>query len=175
MITACNKGDRDDIQTMQNDFLRICNMSQNSDKISIEKLHEKCKMISLEQRRRKPLLRLMYLLSKDVKFLHVPGRLTRNANRITFKVPTRLNHIWERIWEKGPIGNFFHKLDSRETSLLNAANHFKIFLIEFEICLYERLYFLYIRNPLFPIAAFISMFWQLKVNMFYPKNSFPTV
>ena len=76
---------------------------------------------------------------------------------------------------KGTYWQFFHKLDSRETSLSNAANHLKIFLIEFEICLYEHLYFLYIRNPLFPIVAFISMFWQLKVNMFYPKNSFPIV
>ena len=76
---------------------------------------------------------------------------------------------------KGTYWQFFHKLDSRETSLLNAANHFKIFLIELEICLYEHLYFLYIRNPLFPIVAFISMVWQLKVNMFYPKNSFPIV
>ena len=76
---------------------------------------------------------------------------------------------------KGTYWQFFHKLDSRETSLLNAANHFKIFLIGFEICLYEHLYFLYIRNPLFPIVAFIPMFWQLKVNMFYPKNSFPIV
>ena len=63
---------------------------------------------------------------------------------------------------KGSYWQFFHKLNSRETSLLNAANHLKIFLIEFEICLYEHLYFLYIRNPLFPIVAFISMFWQLK-------------
>ena len=76
---------------------------------------------------------------------------------------------------KGTYWQFFHKLNSRETSLLNAANHLKIFLIEFEICLYEHLYFFYIRNPLFPIVAFISMFWQLKVNMFYPKNSFPIV
>ena len=83
--------------------------------------------------------------------------------------------IWERIWEKGPIGNFFHKLDSRENSLQFTANHFKIFLIGFEICLYEHLYSLYIRTPLFPIVAFISMFWQLKVNMFYQKNSFPIV
>ena len=76
---------------------------------------------------------------------------------------------------KGTYWQFFHKLDSRENSLSNAANHFKIFLIEFEICLYEHLYFLYIRNPLFPIVAFIYMFWHLKVNMFYPKNSFPIV
>ena len=76
---------------------------------------------------------------------------------------------------KGTYWQFFHKLDSRENSLLNAANHFKIFLIGFEICLYEHLYFLYIRNPLFPIVAFISMFSQLKVNMFYQKHSFPIV
>ena len=76
---------------------------------------------------------------------------------------------------KGTYWQFFHKLDSRETFLLNAANHLKIFLIEFEMCLYEQLYFLYIRNPLFPIVAFISMFWQLRVNMLYPNNSFPIV
>ena len=80
--------------------------------------------------------------------------------------------------QKGPIGNFSrheNKFDCRETTLSNAAKHLKIFLIEFEICLYEHLYFLYIRSPLFPIVVFISMLWQLKVNMFYPKNSFPIV
>ena len=76
---------------------------------------------------------------------------------------------------KGTYWQFLHKLFSRETFLLNAANHVKIFLIDFEICLYEHLYFLYIRNPLLPLVAYISMFWQPKVNMFYPKNSFPIV
>ena len=28
MITACNKGARDDLQTMQNDIIRICNRSR---------------------------------------------------------------------------------------------------------------------------------------------------
>ena len=69
-------------------------------------------------------------------------------------------------------GTCLHKFDCRNTILSNAANHFKVFLIELEICLYKHLYFLYIRNPLFPSAVFISMLWQLKVNMFYPKNSF---
>ena len=70
-------------------------MSRISDKVSIEKLHVKCKIISLEQRRRKQLLRLMYLLSKDENYVHVPGRMTRNANRIVFKVPTRMLTIYE--------------------------------------------------------------------------------
>ena len=62
-----------------------------------------------------------------------------------------------------------HKFDCKGTALSNATNHFKIFLIEFEIFLYKQLYFLYIRNIL------ISMLWQLKVDMFYQKNSFPIV
>ena len=70
-------------------------------------------------------------------------------------------------------GTCLHKFDCRETTLSNAANHFKIFLIEFEICLYKHLYFLYIKNPLVPIAVFISMLLQVKFNMFYPKNNVP--
>ena len=76
---------------------------------------------------------------------------------------------------KGTYWQCLHNFDCRETTLSNAANHFKIFLIELEICLYKHLYFSYIRNPLFPIVVFSSMLWQPKVNMFYPKNSFPIV
>ena len=76
---------------------------------------------------------------------------------------------------KGTYWQCLHKFDSRETTLSNAANHFEIFLKEFEICLFKYMYFLYIRNSLFPIVVFISMLWQLKVNMFYQKNTFPIV
>ena len=69
-------------------------------------------------------------------------------------------------------GTCLYKFDCRETTLSKAAKHFKIFLIEFEICLYKHLYLLYIRNSLFPIVVFISMLWQLKVNMFYQKIVF---
>ena len=81
-----------------------------------------------------------------------------------------MSHRWFKRYR------YLSKPGAHHSSLSsNAVNHLKIFLIEFEICLYEHLYFLYIRNPLFPIIAFISMFWQLKVYMFYPKNSFPIV
>ena len=75
-------------------YLSLLNMSRVSDKVSIETLHAKCKLISLEQRRSKQLLRLIYLLSKGEKFLHMPGRLTRNANKIIFKVPTRITPLY---------------------------------------------------------------------------------
>ena len=81
--------------------------------------------------------------------------------------------IFHVIKHYAKCGTCLHKFDCRTTTLSNAANHFKIFLIEFEICLYKHLYFLYIRNPLFPIVVFISMLWQLIVNMFYLKLVFP--
>ena len=83
--------------------------------------------------------------------------------------------IFRIIKYDAKCGTCLHKFDCRETTLSNAANQFKIFLIEFDICLYKHLDCVYIRNPMFPIVVFISMLWQLKVNMFYPKNTFPIV
>ena len=96
MLIACRKEDKNDLQVLQNDLLHICNRSRIADRISIAKLHAKCKIVSLEQRRRKQLLRLMFLLSKDKKFIKVPGRLTRAANKIVFKVPTKILPVYER-------------------------------------------------------------------------------
>ena len=59
-------------------------------------LHAKCKILSLEQRRRKQLLRLMFNLSKDKEFLKVPNRVTRGAGRVTFKVPAKIFPSYER-------------------------------------------------------------------------------
>ena len=71
------------------------------------------------------------------------------------------------VFGKRDLLAIFHVMKYDGNTLSNAANHLKIFLIEFEICLYKHLYVLYIRNPLLPIVVFISMLWQLKVNRFY--------
>ena len=71
-------------------------MTRLADRVSIKKLHEKCKIISLEQRMRKQLLWLMYILSRDQVFLQVPNRVTRNALKITFKVPSKITPVYEK-------------------------------------------------------------------------------
>ena len=96
LLVTCNKEDRNDFQKLQNDVLRICTMSRLADKVSIVKLHAKCKIISLEQRMRKQLLWLMFILSRDKGFLKVPNRVTRTIDRITFKVPARITPVYER-------------------------------------------------------------------------------
>ena len=59
-------------------------MSKLADIVSIPVLHKKCKIISLEQRMRKQLLWLMYILAKDPLYLRVPNRVTRSAGKIVF-------------------------------------------------------------------------------------------
>ena len=110
LLSSCRIGDKGELQKLQNDILRICDCSRISDRISIEKLHKKCKSLSLEQRMRKQLLWLMYLLSKDEKLIKVPTRETRNAVKIVFKVPTRITPKYEKspfyvgtkLWDELP-------------------------------------------------------------------------
>ena len=96
LLIGCRLGDKGDLQKLQNDMLKICDKSKVSDRVSIEILHVKCKMLGLEQRMRKQILWLMYLLSNDLELLHAPVRETRNATKIVFKVPTRISPKYEK-------------------------------------------------------------------------------
>ena len=96
LLLSCNAGDIEELQVIQNDILRICTRNRVSDRVSIPDLHKKCKIIGLKQRMHKQLLWLMYILSKENKYLHVPARLTRNAQKVVFKVPARILPAYER-------------------------------------------------------------------------------
>ena len=59
LLIACNLDDRRELQKCQNDALRICTRVRLSDHVKIDLLHSRCKIVSLEQRRRTQLLLLM--------------------------------------------------------------------------------------------------------------------
>ena len=67
VLIACNKDKKGDLQIIQNDALRFCSKNKRSDKISLNELHKKANLLSLEQRRCIQLLSLMYKLSKNVE------------------------------------------------------------------------------------------------------------
>ena len=91
---------------MQNDIFRIYDEFGFFYRVSIEKLHNKCKILSLEQRVRKQMLWFMYLLSKEANLIRVPD--TRNAAKIGFKVITYQRYekspscIGTRLWDELP-------------------------------------------------------------------------
>ena len=85
MLIACGVKERRDLQKCQNDTLRICTKVKLADHVRIEYLHEKCKIVSLEQRRRQQLLMLMFKKKSDYTMQKVFPRNTRESTRIVFK------------------------------------------------------------------------------------------
>ena len=57
--------------------------------IRIDRLHSECEILRLEQRRRKQLLRLMYLHSKVEANMKKPERITRAIMKPVFKTASR--------------------------------------------------------------------------------------
>ena len=111
MLTACTVDECRELQKCQNDALRICTKVKLNDRVRIEYLHEKCKIVSLEQRRRQQLLMLMYKKSKDYTMHKVFPRNTRRSNRIVFKTDTYEGTLYKRspyfvgskLWDKLPM------------------------------------------------------------------------
>ena len=46
LLNSCNVSDRDDLQVLQNDGLRICHRVHRRDRISIARLHKDAKLLS---------------------------------------------------------------------------------------------------------------------------------
>ena len=89
VLVSCAVGQRYEIQVLQNNASRLYKQYGLLDRITIDRLHSECKILGLEQRRRKQLLRLMYLHSKDDENTKKTVRITRAASKILFKVPTK--------------------------------------------------------------------------------------
>ena len=93
MLISGNVSDRNDLQTLQNDSLRICFNVRLRDRIAIDVMHRQAKLLSLEQRRRKQLLSLMFIYKnrhEDIRRVH--ARNTRGADVYSF-IRERYNNV----------------------------------------------------------------------------------
>ena len=89
LLMAVNRGQSKDLQTLQNNALRICLRYNLADRVSEERLNTEGRIQSLKQRNEKQLLKLMYYQSKKMENLKEPNRHTRATEKIVFKIPTR--------------------------------------------------------------------------------------
>ena len=69
-------------------ILPICYNSRLSDRVSIQKLHKKAHLLSLEQRWGKQLLSLMYIYSKQENVRLIRESVTRANEKFVFKTET---------------------------------------------------------------------------------------
>ena len=70
MQMSLNVSDKNDLQTLQNNGLRTCYNVRLRDRVSIERMHNQAKLLSLEQRRQKQVLLLLFIY----KTRHIDAR-----------------------------------------------------------------------------------------------------
>ena len=75
---------------MQNDILRFCDNKKLEDRVSIEILHKKANLVSLEQCRAKQVLSLMYKLSKCDENRTTAYRNIRRHDKYVVRVETKI-------------------------------------------------------------------------------------
>ena len=94
LVIACSVDDRR--ERCQNDALRMRTKQKISDHVRINDLHARCKIISLEQRRRNQLLLLMYKKSQDVNLHRVFPRNTRRSTQTLFRTANYEGALYKR-------------------------------------------------------------------------------
>ena len=96
LLISCCVSDRADLQKIQNDILRVCYGSRLVDRIKISDLHERSNLLSLEQRMRKQLLWLMYIMSLDHHNRKIGPRNLRSNNNYVFKIDNKIGTKYQR-------------------------------------------------------------------------------
>ena len=81
---SCNVSDLNDLQTIQNHALRICYNVRLGDRVSIEHMHTRANLLSLEQQRQKQLLQLMFIHKYRHNVARIFPRRTRAAGVYSF-------------------------------------------------------------------------------------------
>ena len=112
ILISGNVSDRSDLQTLQNDALRICFNVKMRDRVSIVQMHLRANLLSLEQRRQKQLLNLMFIYKlRHVNIRRIHGRNTRAANVYSFTRERYHNNKYKNspfykgalLWDELPV------------------------------------------------------------------------
>ena len=86
LLLSCNKTDKEDLQIIQNNVLRLCLGFRLKDRISLDVIYKKANLVGLEQRRCIQTLSLLYSHGEsNANTFVIPARNTRAANRRKFK------------------------------------------------------------------------------------------
>ena len=85
IVISCNISDRLDLQKLQNSALRACFNVKLRDQVSVRRMHNNAKLLSLEQRRQIQLLCLMFIFKgRHENAQRIHNRRTRAANVYSF-------------------------------------------------------------------------------------------
>ena len=84
---------------MQNDAIRFCKGVLLLDKVAIAKLHDTIGLLSLEQRRQKQVLNIMFIQALKGRSREITNVNTRRQAKYVFKLETKMG----RKYQKSPF------------------------------------------------------------------------
>ena len=113
VLLSCGKGNKKDLQILQNNALRICLRYCMIDHVAIEQLHAEVNLQSLEQRRIFQLLKLLYSCSMDREYLKITANRTRADAKVVFNIPGKCTT------RRGNFSFFFSVPIFKRTNLSN--------------------------------------------------------
>ena len=133
LLVACNRDKKQDLQIIQNDVLRFCNNNKREDRVSLDTMHAKAKLISLEQRRCIQLLSLMYKMSKNNENRKAGNRRTRQYDKYVFRTDSKIGTKYAmspfykgtKLWDQ--LSRDVQFSDTILTFKNNIKNHYNVF------------------------------------------------
>ena len=93
LLISVGNGIKHDLQVMQNDAIRFC---KNIDRVSIPVLHNSIKLLSLEQRRQKQLLKIVYVQSQKNRARALTNVNTRSQTKYVFQTDVKIGKKYEK-------------------------------------------------------------------------------
>ena len=89
LLLSCNLGQKRELQRIQHNCIRTCLLYNRIEHITIERLHQEMRLVSLEQRRQIQCLNLIYILSKKESNIRKNNVNTRANVKIKFHLMTK--------------------------------------------------------------------------------------
>ena len=129
LLLSCLKSDREDLQIIQNNALRLCLGLRLNDRISLVDIHSRANLLSLEQRRCIQLLSLLFVHGQTHNnVFEIPARNTRAADVCKFKTEIYKNSKYKnspyykgaKLWDTMP------RQVKDSTTLFELKQHLKI-------------------------------------------------
>ena len=111
LLLSCPKTNREDLQVIQNNALRLCLDIRLNDRITLIDIHNRANLIGLEQRRCIQLLSLSFLHGEsNVNVFEIPARNTRAAEIRKYKTEIYKNSKYKnspyykaaKLWDTLP-------------------------------------------------------------------------
>ena len=108
LLLSCNLGQKRELQRIQNSCIRSCLLYNHIEHVTIYRLHQEIKVVSLEQRRQIHCLILMYRLSRKERYVKRTNVNTRGNVKVKFKLMTKCSGKYlssplyrgSQLWDK---------------------------------------------------------------------------